>query len=82
MAKPTLSTRPRKLSNKEQRELASLEAKIPELEAEKTEIETTLYRDPPQDFSQVQALSERLAILNDEIEVGTERWLELAELAS
>ena len=80
--KPSLSTRPRKLSNKEQRELTRLEAKVPELEAEKTEIEATLYGNPPQDFTQMQALAERLAALTTEIDTATERWLELAELAA
>jgi ATP-binding cassette subfamily F protein uup len=50
------------------------------MEAEKEEIEKTLYNNPPAGFSQVQKLSERLAELNEAIESGTERWLELSEL--
>ena len=80
--KPSFSTRPRKLSNKEQRELARLEEKVPELEAEKTEVETLLYQTPSGEFTQVQRLSERLAVLSAEIDAATERWLELADLAS
>lgn len=76
------SSRPRKLSYKEKRELETLEGKIPELEAEKAEIEQILYTQPPSGYTQVQDLSERLAWLEAEINVATERWLELAELAS
>ncbi len=80
--KPSLSTRPRKLSNKEQRELAMLEGQVPELEAKKTEVEALLYRNPPEEFTQAQQLSEQLAALNTQIDVATERWMELAELDS
>jgi ATP-binding cassette subfamily F protein uup len=74
------STKPRKLSFKEKREFEQLEIQIPAMEAEKEEIEKTLYNNPPAGFSQVQKLSERLAELNEAIESGTERWLELSEL--
>ena len=74
------STKPRKLSFKEKREFEQLEVQIPAMEAEKEEIEKTLYNNPPAGFSQVQKLSERLAELNEAIESGTERWLELSEL--
>ncbi|NET35786.1 MAG: ABC-F family ATP-binding cassette domain-containing protein [Cyanothece sp. SIO1E1] len=70
----------RKLSYKEKREFEALETKIPEMETEKAEIESTLYRHPPGGFTQVQELSERLATLNQEIDAATERWMELAEL--
>lgn len=68
-----------KLSYKEKREHEHLEKRIPELEAEKTRIEKTLYQDPPGGYSQVQQLSERLAALTTEIDQSTERWMELAE---
>ena len=74
------STKPRKLSFKEKSEFEQLEIQIPAMEAEKEEIEKTLYNNPPAGFSQVQKLSERLAELNEAIESGTERWLELSEL--
>jgi ATP-binding cassette subfamily F protein uup len=76
-----ISTKPRKLSFKEKRELETLEVQIPEMEAEKAQIEDTLYKNPPSGFSEVQKLSERLAELTAAIESVTERWLELAELS-
>ncbi|WP_019501559.1 ABC-F family ATP-binding cassette domain-containing protein [Pseudanabaena sp. PCC 6802] len=75
------SSKPRKLSFKEKRELEALEIQIPEMEAEKAQIEATLYKNPPSGFSEVQKLSERLAELTAAIESSTERWLELAELS-
>lgn len=71
----------KKLSYKEKREYEQLEAQIPELEAEKAAIETTLYGNPPSGYSEVQQLSERLAELTSAIDAATERWLELAERA-
>jgi ATP-binding cassette subfamily F protein uup len=74
------SPKPCKLSYKEKREFEQLEAEIPKLEAEKVEVEKTLYHNPPAGFTQVQQLSERLAELTQAIDSATERWLELAEL--
>jgi ATP-binding cassette subfamily F protein uup len=74
------SSKPRKLSYKEKREFEQLETEIPKLEAEKVEVEKTLYHNPPAGFTQVQQLSERLAELTQAIDSATERWLELAEL--
>jgi ABC transport system ATP-binding/permease protein len=74
------ATKSRKLNNKEKRELEALEMQVPQMEAEKIQIETSLYRNPPSGFSEVQKLSERLAELTAAIESSTERWLELAEL--
>jgi len=71
--------RPRKLSFKEKREYETLEARIPQLEAEKTELEQQLYTSPIDDFTVMQEKSERLAALVQEIDQATERWLELAE---
>ncbi|KAM3091452.1 ABC-F family ATP-binding cassette domain-containing protein [Phormidesmis sp. 146-35] len=78
---PTTSTanKSRKISFKEKREYEQLEAQIPQMEAEKAEIEKKLYGTPPDGFSEVQKLSERLAELDHLIETSTERWLELAE---
>ncbi len=78
----TSASRPRKLSYKEKRELDLLEGKIPQLEAEKEKIEKTLYGSAPSGYTEVQQLSERLAELEHEINTSTERWLELAEIAS
>ena len=74
--------KPKKLSFNEKREYEALEMKIPEMEAEKEEIEKILYNNPPSGFTEVQRLSERLAQLSQEIDSATERWLELAERVS
>jgi ATP-binding cassette subfamily F protein uup len=79
---PLSAPKPRKLSYREKREFEQLEAQIPQMEAEKAEIEKTLYHQPPAGFTQVQQLSERLAALNQAIDAATERWLELAELGA
>jgi ABC transport system ATP-binding/permease protein len=75
----------RKLSYKEKRELEHLEAHIPELEAEKATLEKTLYHiyhSPPNGFTDVTKLSERLAEMDAVIESSTARWLELSEFAA
>ncbi len=79
-APKSVSTKPRKLSFKEKRELETLETRIPELEAEKSAIEQKLYRNPPSGFSEVQSLSEQLANLEEQIESSTIRWMELSEI--
>ncbi|MBE7380922.1 MAG: ATP-binding cassette domain-containing protein [Leptolyngbya sp. SIO1E4] len=73
--------KPKRLSFKEKREYEQLEAQIPELETEKAALEKTLYNNPPSDYGEMQALSERLAELTSEIDTATERWMELAERA-
>ena len=78
----TTTTKTRKLSYKEKREFETLEAQIPQMEAEKVEIEKTLHRNLPDGFSAVEKLSARMAELEHTIETSTERWLELAELAA
>lgn len=82
--KPKTSTNSRsnKLSFKEKREYETLETQIPEMEAQKEELEKTLYNEPPSDFAEMQQLTERLAQLIDAIDTATERWLELAERES
>ncbi|MGK7892289.1 MAG: ABC transporter ATP-binding protein, partial [Xenococcus sp. (in: cyanobacteria)] len=77
--KATTDKKSRRLSNYERREYEKLEAKIAEMEMEKEELEKSLYHNPPTDFTQVQELSEKLSVLNEEIDVATERWMELAE---
>lgn len=74
--------KPRRLSNWERRELEELEAKIPQLEAEKTELENALYNTPSPKYSELQKLSEQVATLEKDIEDATARWLELADLES
>ncbi|MDB9511906.1 ABC-F family ATP-binding cassette domain-containing protein [Kamptonema animale CS-326] len=75
----TITGKSGKLSFKEKREYEKLEVEIPQMEAEKAEIEKVLYQNPPGGFTEVQKLSDRLAELTHAIEIGTERWLELAE---
>ncbi|MEG3840794.1 ABC transporter C-terminal domain-containing protein, partial [Microcoleus sp. herbarium14] len=73
------SEKSRKLTFNEKREYDQLEAKIPQLEAQKAEIEQILSLNSPSGFGEVKKLSERLGELNQEIDRATERWLELAE---
>jgi ATP-binding cassette subfamily F protein uup len=68
-----------KVSFKEKREYEELEVKIPQLETEKSQVEKTLYHNPPTGHTELKKLSDRLAELNQAIEQSTERWLELAE---
>lgn len=76
------TSKPRKLSYKEKRQLEQLEVQIPEMETEKAALEKTLYGStPPSDFADVQKLSERLAELEKAIEASTERWMALSELS-
>ena len=72
----------RKLSSKERREYEKLEVKIAELEAKKIELEQELYHAPPGAVSQVQDLHQQVETITQEIDNATERWLELAEIAS
>ncbi|MGL4379255.1 MAG: ABC-F family ATP-binding cassette domain-containing protein, partial [Microcoleaceae cyanobacterium] len=78
----TTATKTGKLSFKEKREYEALEISIPQMEAEKKEIEKVLYHNPPSGFTEVQKLSERLAELSHAIDNATERWLEFAERAN
>jgi ABC transport system ATP-binding/permease protein len=80
--KTSTNSRSNKLSFKEKREYETLETQIPEMEAQKEELEKTLYNEPPSDFAEMQQLTERLAQLIDAIDTATERWLELAERES
>jgi ATP-binding cassette subfamily F protein uup len=73
------AARAQKLSYKEKREYESLEQQIPAMETEKAALEKQLYAQPPDDYSELQTLTQRLADLTVEIEVATERWLALAE---
>ncbi|NJR39555.1 MAG: ABC-F family ATP-binding cassette domain-containing protein [Leptolyngbyaceae cyanobacterium CSU_1_4] len=74
-----IAIKTRKLSYKEKRELETLSTQIPEMEAEKTELATLLYQNPPSGFSEVKQMSERLSELEKLIDKATERWLVLSE---
>jgi ABC transport system ATP-binding/permease protein len=78
-APTTSASKSRKLSFKEKREYETLETQIPEMEAQKEELEKIFYNNPPSDFTEMQQLSEQLAQLVHAIDTATERWLELAE---
>ena len=81
-SKPDIKSGTKKVSNKEKREYASLEDRIPKLEAKKAELEKLLYPEPPSDYEELQKLSEEIAEVSAEIDSATERWMELAELIS
>jgi ABC transport system ATP-binding/permease protein len=72
----------RRISNWEKREFEELEVKIAQLEAEKADAEKELYNAPPGKVTQVQELYKKIEALTQQIDTATERWLELAELAS
>ncbi len=79
IAPATPAAKSRKPSFKEKREYEQLETLIPQLETEKANLEKMLYEKPPEGYSEVQKMTERLAQLEQEIERSTERWMELAE---
>ncbi|MBW4697618.1 MAG: ABC-F family ATP-binding cassette domain-containing protein [Aphanocapsa lilacina HA4352-LM1] len=74
--------RPRKLSSKEKRELQTLEAKIAQMEDERTQLEQSLGSADPGDFTQANAVYERMGELTRHLDEATERWMSLAELDS
>jgi ATP-binding cassette subfamily F protein uup len=59
----------------------TLPQEIDQLEQQKTELETILYQNPPDNFEELQVLSANLANIAAEIETATQRWLELAQRA-
>jgi ATP-binding cassette subfamily F protein uup len=71
----------RRLSNWERREFEELEQKIAKLETEKTAAEKKLTT-VAGNYSQVQKLYEEVETLKKNIDLSTERWLELAEMES
>ena len=71
-------SKPRKLTWKEQRELEAIEAELPKLEAEKAELEAKM-SSGTLPYADLQAASERIQQLIDEISRREERWLELSE---
>ncbi|MBO1053805.1 MAG: ABC-F family ATP-binding cassette domain-containing protein [Dolichospermum sp. DET73] len=71
----------RRLSNWERREFEELEGKIAKLETDKTAVERKLAT-VAGNYSQVQKLYEEVETLKKNIDLSTERWLELAEMDS
>ena len=77
---PKASTANRKLSWKEQREFATLEQTVAELEEAKAKVNTAINAGGS-DYQQLQALGDELAALDAKLESILVRWYELAELA-
>ena len=75
---PESRPKPRKLTWKEQRELEAIEAELPQLEAEKAELEAKM-SSGTLPYAELQAASERIQTLMNEISQREERWLELSE---
>ena len=75
---PESQNKPRKLTWKEQRELEAIEAELPQLEAEKAELEAKM-SSGTLPYAELQAASERIRTLMNEISQREERWLELSE---
>lgn len=69
----------KKISYKDKREFEELDALIPQLESEKTQLENDL-SSPDLSPEALLAKSNRISELIDEIEEKTLRWLELSEL--
>ena len=69
----------RKLSFKEQQELKALEARLPELEAEKADLEAKLSGGTLK-ADELQAASTRYGQLQEELDAAEMRWLELSEV--
>ena len=68
----------RKLSWKEQQELKALEERLPQLEAEKADLEARLSSGTLSN-DQLQAASTRYGALQQELDDAEMRWLELSE---
>lgn len=77
---PPAKTRPRKLSYREQQELARLEVEIEALEANRKQLQAGINQ-AGADYRKLQALAGQLQTLEAELEAATNRWLELLEIA-
>ena len=72
--------RPRRLSYREQQEMASLEREMETLNAEKAEIEALL-AGTVSDYETISKASARYSQLKEELDLKELRWLELSEIA-
>jgi ATP-binding cassette subfamily F protein uup len=68
----------KKLSFKEQKELETIDAELPKLEARKTEIETLLASGIT-DVKEIEKLSSEFTQISNQIDEKTMRWLELQD---
>jgi ATP-binding cassette subfamily F protein uup len=73
--------KPRRRNFRENRELQTLEAELPQWEARRRELEELLARGSS-DYAMLELCTTELATLQARIEAGEERWLELSELAN
>jgi ABC transport system ATP-binding/permease protein len=73
------ATRPRSLTWKEKQELARLESRIAELEAQKAGLQETI-NESGADYLALQRLAGELEAVEHDLEACLPRWLELAEL--
>ena len=68
---------PKRRSYKQQRELNDLDSQLPQLEEQKTQLESQL---AGADYDQLEALTQELAELCEQISQAEDRWLELSAL--
>ena len=68
---------PKRRSYKEQRELNALDSQLPQLEEQKAELEAKL---AGADYDRLEALTQELAELCEQISRAEDRWLELSAL--
>jgi len=78
-AKPATTNKPRKLSNKEQRELAGLPKRLETLETEQTDLQAQVSSNEfyKQDKQTIAETLERLEAVGNELETCFQRWEEL-----
>ena len=69
-----------RLSNWQRKEFIYLEEKIMKLELKKSELEAEIEKYTGINYSQIQIKYEQLEVIKHEIDIATERWLELAEI--
>lgn len=69
----------KKLSYMEQREFDALEIEIPQIEAQKNDMENKIITLPPSEYKEIENLSNDIAKLTDLIDEKTMRWLELSD---
>ncbi|MEM8534530.1 MAG: ABC-F family ATP-binding cassette domain-containing protein [Chloroflexota bacterium] len=74
------STKPRKLTFKEQRELGELEQRIANLESRQVDLEARIAA-ASDDYQQLMELTTELEQVGTDLEAAMERWAELAEIA-
>jgi ATP-binding cassette subfamily F protein uup len=78
--KPKRADKPRRLTWKEKQELAGLEDKISELEAQKAQLEADI-NNIGSEYERLQSLAEELEVTKAALETAELRWLELSEIA-